>query len=73
MTHNAKRISSLCLVLLLVTGCASGGASISGCTAADTPIRLSSETIDTLTDDQVKTILNRNEELADRGCAKPNR
>lgn len=72
MMHAVKQTSSLLLLLLLVTGCATGGSVVSGCTAADVPIRLTSEQIDTLSDEQVKVILNRNEELADRGCARAN-
>ncbi len=73
MMQSARRTLSLCLVLLLVTSCVGGGANISGCTAADVPIRMTNAQIDALSDEQVKIILNRNEELADRGCARANK
>ena len=71
MMQNANQTLSLLAVLLLVAGCATGG-SDGSCLPSDVAIRLTAAQIDTLSDEQVKVILARNEELAARGCAKPN-
>ena len=55
-----------------MTGCVTSGRSGS-CGPLDVPIRLSVESIDALSDDEVKAILERNEALEKKGCATPNR
>lgn len=70
--HNVKQTLSLLAALLLVTGCVTGGSG-GECLPTDVAIRLTPEQIDDLSDEQVKVILGRNEELAARGCAIPNR
>ena len=61
-----------CLLAPLVTGCVISGRSGS-CGPLDVPIRLSEQSIDSLADDEVKAILERNEALEKKGCATPNR
>lgn len=63
----------LCLPLMLVVSCASvGERSKLVCGPNDKALRLSDAQIDMLTDEQVKDILARNEELARLGCAVAN-
>ena len=64
------RIFKLCVVMMLVTGCASVGVTTKYCGPNDTAIYLSQQQITSLTDEQVKDILAKNEALYERGCAK---
>lgn len=65
------RTFSVCVVMMLVTGCASVGVPTKYCGPNDTALYLSKKQIDLLTDEQVKDILAKNEALYARGCAKP--
>lgn len=61
----------LLIPLLFVVSCTTVGPPVN-CGPNDRPIRLTAEQIDTLSPEQARAILIRNEELAQRGCAKPN-
>jgi len=59
--------------MLLVSGCATNGASVSGpqpgyCGPSDWAIYYTDEEIDAMTDEQVDRALIHNEVAAERGC-----
>lgn len=63
----------LLIVLPLVASCATSGVAPRDiCGPNDKAFRPSSAVIDLLTDEQVKDILSRNEDLERRGCAVAN-
>lgn len=65
--------SSLFLLLLLVSGCASVGPKTNECGPNDVVIRYTPEQIDAMSDQQVSDNLAYNESLEKRGCAVPNK
>lgn len=60
------------VLLMLVSGCATGGPPAELCGPNDRVTRYSAEQIEAMTDEQVRDNLARNEELERRGCAVPN-
>ena len=74
MLTRRKSVTMLALFLVapLVTACVTSGPSVR-CGPLDKPIRLSPESIDALSEDEVKAVLERNEALEKKGCATPNR
>lgn len=66
------RVLKLLALLLLVSGCVTGGAIDKVCGPNDYVIRYTNEQIEQMTDEQVRSNLARNEELERRGCAVPN-
>lgn len=66
--QRAVLMLTACLILTSATSCGTVG-NVNNCTGA---IRLSGATIDALTDEEARAILNHNEQQAQTGCAKPN-
>lgn len=62
---------SVCVLMSLGVSCVSVGPS-EQCGPGDKAIYLDEDTVDHLSDAEVQAILTRNEQLAARGCAKPN-
>lgn len=72
-TRRAYSAGVFLCCLGVLAACVGTDTSSALCGPNDVATRLSVETIDTLSNEQVKDILAKNEALEKRGCAVPNR